>query len=89
MRKTISIRILGRVQGVGFRYYTKKKAIEFTISGFVQNKPDGSVYIEATGEAIDIETFADWCKQGPSWARVNDFLRNDLPLKEWNRFEIN
>ncbi len=89
MRKTISIRILGRVQGVGFRYYTKKKAIEFTILGFVQNKPDGSVYIEATGEAIDIETFADWCKQGPSWARVNDFLRNDLPLKEWNRFEIN
>lgn len=88
MRKTISIRILGRVQGVGFRYYTKKKALEFTISGFVQNKPDGSVYIEATGESIDIETFNDWCKRGPSWAKVTDFVLSELPLKEWDNFEI-
>jgi acylphosphatase len=89
MRKTISIRILGRVQGVGFRYYAKKKALEFAICGFVQNKPDGSVYLEATGGSADIETFTDWCKRGPSWARVTEFEVNKLPLKEWDSFTIN
>jgi acylphosphatase len=50
MKKHFNIRISGRVQGVFFRASTKAKAEELGISGFVQNEPDGSVYIEAEGE---------------------------------------
>lgn len=88
MRKTISITISGRVQGVGFRYYTRKKASECAIVGFVQNKANGSVYIEASGEEIDIDTFTDWCKQGPTWARVLEIKISELPSKQWGAFEI-
>ncbi|PKP49853.1 MAG: hypothetical protein CVT92_14890 [Bacteroidetes bacterium HGW-Bacteroidetes-1] len=47
MIKAVIIQIFGRVQGVGFRYYTVHKAMELGVYGFVQNKGDGSVYIEA------------------------------------------
>lgn len=47
MQKAAFIHVFGRVQGVGFRYYTNMKALELHIKGFVENKPDGSVYIEA------------------------------------------
>ncbi len=86
--KTVSIQVSGRVQGVGFRYYTRKKAEECKVNGFVQNKTDGSVYIEASGETIDIDTFIDWCKQGPAWARVLDIRISELPVQEWDGFEI-
>jgi len=86
--KTIEIKIKGRVQGVGFRYYTKKKAQEFNISGFVQNMPDGSVYIEAEGEDIDVKTFAEWCEKGPSWARVIEIKKTDLPTAGHSSFVI-
>ncbi len=88
MKRTVSIKVSGRVQGVGFRYYTKKKAQECGVNGFVQNKSDGSVYIEAHGEKIGIDTFTDWCKQGPSWARVVDIQICELPNQEWDGFEV-
>lgn len=88
MKKTVSILVSGRVQGVGFRYYTRKKAEECKVTGFVQNKSDGSVYIEASGEEIDIDTFIDWCKQGPTWARVINSKISELPYREWIGFEI-
>lgn len=88
MKKTVSIIVSGRVQGVGFRYYTKKKAQECNVNGFVQNKTDGSVYIEANGKKIDIETFIDWCKKGPSWARVIESRISELPNQEWEGFAV-
>ncbi|MFH1001399.1 MAG: acylphosphatase [Bacteroidota bacterium] len=88
MKKTVSISISGRVQGVGFRYYTRKKAAECNINGFVQNQSDGSVYIEANGESVDIDAFTDWCKQGPGWAKVKDCRINEIPYYKWNNFEI-
>ena len=46
----INIHITGRVQGVNFRTYTKEKAEELGILGFVRNETDGSVYLEAEGD---------------------------------------
>lgn len=70
MDKGVILKVYGRVQGVGFRFYTQKKALELNLNGFVRNKPNGSVYIEAEGEANKINEFIDWCQQGPEWARV-------------------
>ncbi|HQO50102.1 MAG TPA: acylphosphatase [Bacteroidales bacterium] len=70
MEKAAIIQVFGRVQGVGFRYYTEKKATELQLRGFVENKADGSVYIEAEGQEENLEIFIAWCMKGPQWARV-------------------
>jgi acylphosphatase len=43
--KTLHFRVIGRVQGVGFRAYVKSLALEMGVSGWVKNLPDGSVLI--------------------------------------------
>lgn len=68
--KSISIRISGQVQGVGFRYNALGAANEMKIRGFVRNCTDGSVYIEAEGDDLAIERFVEWCRNGPRWALV-------------------
>jgi acylphosphatase len=52
------------------------------------NKPDGSVFIEAEGEDIDVNTFADWCAQGPEWSRVLKITKSELPLVGNTKFEV-
>lgn len=88
MRKTIAVHIYGKVQNVGFRYYTRKTASVLGITGYVKNLPDGSVYAEATGEDNLLETFTQWCKQGPSWARVEQIHVTPLPNHEYNDFIV-
>ncbi|MFK5855018.1 MAG: acylphosphatase [Bacteroidota bacterium] len=79
MIKAAIIKVYGRVQGVGFRFYTNKKAIELNISGYVQNKPDGSVYIEAEGDETDLITFIEWVNIGTQWARVSKVETQLMP----------
>ena len=88
MKKAVSLTISGKVQGVGFRWHTKQTADELNISGFVKNRSDGSVYVEAVGEDYAIEQFIEWCKQGPSWARVENVTIGEIPLFETNGFRI-
>lgn len=80
--------IHGRVQGVGFRYYTEKKAHELNIKGFVRNRPDGSVYIEAEGSEASLDQFILWCQNGPDWARVSKVEQQVIPIQGFNKFEI-
>ena len=72
MKSAAILKISGRVQNVSFRYYTRKKAQEFGISGYVKNELDGSVYVEAEGEEESLDLFILWCQKGPSWARVDE-----------------
>lgn len=88
MDKAVILRIYGKVQGVGFRYYTHKKARELNLSGYVQNRPDGSVYIHAEGEEVNLDHFILWCNNGPQWARVSKVERQDVPLTGFKGFEV-
>lgn len=87
-QKSIILQIYGRVQGVGFRYYTEKKASELNIKGFVRNRPDGSVYVEAEGSSDELELFIAWCHEGPGWSRVSRVEKQYVPLQGFNLFEI-
>ena len=78
--KAVIIKVFGKVQGVGFRFYTQKKAQELMLKGFVQNKADGSVYIEAEGNADKLELFILWCADGPSWAGVTKIEKQFVPV---------
>ena len=88
MKKAAIIKVFGKVQGVGFRYYTNKKAIELNLVGFVQNKPDGSVFIEAEGDDTNLLTFIDWCNIGPEWARVIKVKTQFVPPINYNNFIV-
>lgn len=88
MTNAVIIKVYGTVQGVGFRFYTNKKAIELGISGYVQNKPDGSVYIEAEGDETSLLTFIDWCNIGPQWARVTKVETQTVPAINYVDFQI-
>ena len=88
MKKHLLITVTGRVQNVGFRYYTHKKALEYSVSGYVMNCPDGSVYIEAEADGPNLQTFLEWLRKGPSWARITEVMVTEAPLAEFALFEI-
>ncbi len=62
----------GAVQGVGFRYWTMRKASEFGVNGYVANLPDGSVAIEVEADRSIIEAFIKEVKIGPTYASITD-----------------
>jgi acylphosphatase len=63
--------VWGYVQGVGFRYFVGRTAKGLMIRGFVQNRPDGSVYVLADGERSALEQLLSALYRGPSQARVD------------------
>lgn len=88
MRKAVIIEVKGRVQGVGFRYFTKQTANKLSVYGFVKNKADGSVYIEAEAIQENLDAFIHWIEKGPTWSRVDKAIISDtLPLDR-NEFVI-
>jgi len=68
--KRLHLKIYGRVQGVYFRSSAQDKARELGLSGWAKNMPDGTVEIVAEGEEVQLQEYLEWCKKGPSAARV-------------------
>jgi len=89
MKQCLNARIQGRVQGVGFRYYTEMKAKELGITGWVCNKADSSVEACICGTPEQLKAMQQWLKQGPASADVRqaDFSASYLP-KNCNDFRI-
>lgn len=85
---TVDVQIFGKVQGVFFRKNTAEKARDLGIRGTVQNKPDGSVHILATGTEDSLEKFLDWCKQGDPPAKVEHVDVDRVDFQEFEGFEI-
>lgn len=88
MRKTIRIKVSGRVQGVFYRQSTLQKAKELRLCGEVWNNNDGTVGILATGEEDPLLQLTDWCSKGPSRADVHAVEVTDQPLQEFPDFSI-
>lgn len=72
MQKEVFIKIKGRVQGIGFRWWAVKTANEIGgLSGWVHNDADGSVEIMMRGEEEKIDEMVLACHSGPPLARVD------------------
>ena len=85
--KTIHIKVYGRVQGVGFRYFTSQHAKDNNITGTVQNVDD-YVEIYATGQSTDIEVFTEKIIRGASpMSRVASYEINDLSEQHYQHFK--
>lgn len=62
--------VTGRVQGVGFRWYVREAAQRLGLTGWVRNRPDGSVEVAADGPPEAQEQFITVVQRGPRGARV-------------------
>jgi acylphosphatase len=62
--------VKGEVQGVGFRWSVQRQAGELGLTGYAENLPDGSVRVEAEGDADRLDQLEAYLRQGPRWAEV-------------------
>ena len=83
-----NLTIIGRVQGVGFRYSALEKARQLGVVGYVSNMPDGAVYIEAEGTEEILGDFIAWCRQGPPVALVEEVKIDSQPVKGYQNFDV-
>ena len=63
-------RVVGRVQGVGFREWTRRTAERMGLVGSVRNRPDGSVEVQAAGSEDALGRLEAMLEKGPPLARV-------------------
>ena len=87
--KCITFRVIGKVQGVWFRAYSRDNALSLNIDGWVKNDPDGSVFGEAVGSKKNIEQFIHVLRKGSPSSRVEDVLFEENPeIGQFPEFEI-
>ena len=84
----IKIKVFGYVQGVFFRYTTRKIARKLGLTGIVKNMPNGTVFIEAEGPEDKLFELLEFSKKGPPHARVekveHEFFK---PTNEFKGFD--
>lgn len=88
MKQHLKLSIIGKVQGVGFRYSAKEYADRLDIRGYARNLRDGSVSIEVEGEEDALKNFVDWCKSGTSLATVQQIDVQEGGIKGYREFQI-
>ncbi|MBN9474771.1 MAG: acylphosphatase [Bordetella sp. SCN 67-23] len=70
--ETVIVHVTGRVQGVGYRLATVRRAHMVGVGGWVRNNDDGSVEALVQGTADQVDQMLEWMRQGPPQARVDD-----------------
>lgn len=83
------IKVIGQVQGVGFRYQAREIAQNLGLSGFAQNLSDGTVQMVVQGDKEKIDQLVQWSKEGPQWAKVSEVkVEFSDPQEKFEDFEI-
>jgi acylphosphatase len=68
----LHVRVTGRVQGVGFRWFVRERARRLGLSGWVRNLRDGSVEVAAAGDRGQLELLLGELRRGPDGASVSE-----------------
>jgi acylphosphatase len=69
--RSVRLTITGRVQGVGYRIWAERKATSLDIRGWVRNRTDGSVELQASGDDEAVAALIEACRTGPRAAEVS------------------
>lgn len=87
---SVHLLVSGRVQGVGFRFFTINHANRYGLTGWVKNLPNGSVEILAEGSPEALSLFVERVQEGPSSARISDVQADwqDIPAPRHRGFTI-
>lgn len=81
--------VRGRVQGVGFRYFTQRAAEALSLTGWVANRPDRSVEVVAEGPRDVLDRFLAALRRGPASAHVTAVQSDFLPATfEFDEFRV-
>jgi len=80
--------VRGQVQGVGYRAACCSRARELGLGGWVRNRADGSVEVQAEGPASDLAELRLWCERGPAAAQVAGVAVTTLGSTGQDWFEI-
>jgi acylphosphatase len=80
--------IRGRVQGVGFRYFAQRAAVELGLTGYVRNLDDGGVEAYAVGPEAQISRFAALLRRGPRMAEVRTVEERAAEPGAYTSFQI-
>jgi len=87
--KRIHVIVEGRVQGVFFRAYTKDEAVRLGLTGWVRNRPDGSVEALVEGKKHSVGKMEQWFHKGSPNAIVDKVhVSEELPVGDSGTFEI-
>jgi acylphosphatase len=86
--RTVHVSIKGRVQGVGYRLWTERKATELGLSGWARNRHDGSVEAVFQGPRASVDAMLEACRRGPSAAVVTDVLIREENAVSLSEFEL-
>lgn len=78
--KALTGRVVGRVQGVGFRCFTQENAQRLGLTGFVRNMPDSSVEFLIQGTTEQVESMLAKLLKGPDYSRVETCEQNSVPF---------
>jgi acylphosphatase len=78
----LHVRVVGVVQGVGFRWFVRERARRLGVAGWVRNLPDGSVEIAASGDPGQIDLLREELLRGPSGASVERLEEVTGPLPD-------
>lgn len=70
--RQLSVRVVGKVQHVGFRYFVRTAAKRLGITGWVRNENDGCVKVIAEGPSDQLRILLRSLNVGPSLAKVED-----------------
>ena len=83
-----NIFVKGRVQEVWFRKYTQQAANSYDLHGFVENKTDGTVYIEAEGAETNLKLFTKWLENGSPLSDVKEVNVSEGEYTGFSSFKI-
>jgi len=80
--------VSGRVQGVGFRFFAERAARTSGVSGWVRNRPDGTVETVAEGDRESVARYFEMLRSGPPGSRVTSVADEDTEVGSFASFEI-
>jgi acylphosphatase len=80
--------IRGRVQGVGYRYFAQRAAVELGLTGYTRNLDDGRVEVYAVGPVAKLSELAGMLHRGPRWSDVRGVDEQEAAIQEYGSFRI-
>jgi acylphosphatase len=80
--------VSGRVQGVGFRYFTQREAQALGLTGWARNLDDGRVEVYAAGRRDRLDDMAARLRVGPALADVRSVEEREEPVQNRSGFSV-
>ncbi|MGB9598552.1 MAG: acylphosphatase [Minisyncoccales bacterium] len=89
MIRAMRVKVFGFVQGIGYRSWTKKRAEELGLNGWVRNLSDGSVEAYFEGKSNSLSRMIELMKKGPRFARVEKIeIKEESQIKGLDNFQV-